>query len=102
MNKIITLLACSALTGCASYYDKPMTGPNNRPAWQAACSYTSWNDCYAQADKRCPSGYDILHIVDEREVAGQYRIEQTLPVITVPRRQLTYQCLFNSDTLARR
>lgn len=55
----VFLLALVALAGCASA--KPVSLSNGRSNYQVSCSgiQLTLADCYAQAAKACPSGYDV-------------------------------------------
>ncbi|NLP64210.1 hypothetical protein [Paraburkholderia sacchari] len=67
MNKIISMCAAVALTGCAAGVES-VTAPNGKPGFLISCdgSADSWAKCYNAAIKQCGGPYDI---VDKNETS---------------------------------
>lgn len=61
MKKLAVLAFC-VLTGCASPNPQAFSGPDGGTAYTMKCSGygRDWDDCYKEAGRLCPNGYDIV------------------------------------------
>lgn len=64
MNKCLLLVLALAVTGCSA-----LGGAKDTRTWtQLRCSGGSadWTDCWAEAKKLCPNGYDTANKEENR------------------------------------
>lgn len=54
----LPLVLAAALTGCAS--SSPVMGPSGKTNHSITCGAMLMDQCYAEAAKLCPKGYDVV------------------------------------------
>lgn len=69
---VLLMLLSSVLLACGGGAEsRPVTTPSGRPGYTVSCEDPA--DCYEEAGKLCPTGYDILDAgrrVEEQRVAN--------------------------------
>lgn len=62
MKKLVALMSCIVLAGCASVTPEKFIGPSGSAAYTMKCSGSGldWDDCYKKAGEICPNGYEII------------------------------------------
>lgn len=60
MHRLILFLMIGSLFSCSSASSKKVIGPNSREAYFVKCAPLALDDCYEEAIRLCPTGYNFL------------------------------------------
>lgn len=73
MNRIATVgIAVLVLASCATPQVVRAVGANGDETYTLRCSGVRyiWNDCYDEAERLCPEGYEVLEQLGEAPTRG--------------------------------
>ena len=84
---VIILFASAACT--AGVDPTPFTGPSGKQAYSMRCSGfgRDWDDCYVEAGKLCPQGYNIVD-----QATGTVAVPYGGSVVAAPKQTLVVEC----------